>query len=161
MTKDEWVIIAERVGDCCSRGLEVGHSRIMHGWISGTYHHRNFRQFDLFQGGVIAYANEVKRDVLGVPQEVLSEHGAVSYQSALAMAQGVRRLLNVEVGVSVTGVAGPTGGQAKKPVGTVYIAVSSPLGDEVQHHVWQADRSGNKGLSAQAALLLVERHLNR
>ena len=159
---NEWVAIAERVGrlllarswrlataESCTGGL-VGHTITE---ISGSS--------TFFQGGVIAYANEVKRNVLGVPQEVLSEHGAVSYQSALAMAQGIRRLLNVEVGVSVTGVAGPTGGSAEKPVGTVYIAVSSPLGDEVQHHVWEADRSGNKGLSAQAALLLVEQHLSR
>ncbi len=159
---NEWVIIAERVGRLLlARGWRLATAESCTGGLVGHTITEISGSSTFFQGGVIAYANEVKRDVLGVPQEVLSEHGAVSYQSALAMAQGVRRLLNVEVGVSVTGVAGPTGGSAKKPVGTVYIAVSSPLGDEVQHHLWQADRSGNKGLSAQAALLLVERHLNR
>ena len=112
-----------------------------------------------FLGGVISYANQIKRDLLGVPEEVLLVHGAVSQEVALAMAQGIRRLIGVDVGVSVTGIAGPLGGTAIKPVGTVYIAVASPLGQRVIHRQWQADRLGNKELSALAALDLVVEHL--
>ena len=114
-----------------------------------------------FVGGVVAYANEVKRDLLGVPQDHLSRYGAVSREVALAMAEGIRRLLATDVGVAVTGIAGPAGGTPTKPVGTAYIAVSSPLGHEVRHHLWPSDRLGNKRRSAEAALSLLEEWLGR
>jgi len=79
----------------------------------------------VFLGGVVSYANAVKRDVLGVPQEVLDSVGAVSAECAQAMAQGVRDLLKAEVAVSVTGVAGPDGGTPAKPVGLVYFGVAT------------------------------------
>jgi PncC family amidohydrolase len=112
-----------------------------------------------FIGGVIAYANEVKRNVLGVPEDLLATQGAVSAAVALTMAQGVRRLLHTDVGVATTGIAGPTGGTPQKPVGTVYVAVVSPLGEEAHHYLWGADRSGNKRSSAEAALQLLEMQL--
>ena len=111
-------------------------------------------------GGIIAYANRIKRDVLGVPEKELVAHGAVSHEVALAMAQGVRHTLGTDVGLSTTGVAGPSGGTAAKPVGTVYVAISSPLGDGVEHHLWPTDRQGNKRLSARAALELLCRHVH-
>lgn len=77
-------------------------------------------------GGVIAYANGVKRDVLQVPDELLQSFGAVSEPVAAAMADGVRRALNAEIGVAVTGIAGPDGGSAEKPVGTVCFSVTGP-----------------------------------
>ena len=110
-------------------------------------------------GGIVAYANRIKRDLVGVPEELLETHGAVSFAVALAMAQGVRHALGTDVGLSTTGIAGPTGGTPDKPVGTVYVAVSSPLGDRVEHYVWSADRRGNKRLSAGAVLELLERQL--
>ena len=112
-----------------------------------------------FLGGVVAYANEVKSSILGVPEALLIAHGAVSHQVALSMAQGVKRALGSDVGIATTGVAGPTGGTLEKPVGTVFIAVSTPLGDEVEHRLWRSDREGNKRLSAEAALALLERQL--
>jgi len=112
-----------------------------------------------YLGGVISYANQAKRDLLGVPEEMLADYGAVSEQVALAMAQGARRLLGADVAVAVTGIAGPLGGTASKPVGTVYIAVASPLGQHAIHRRWQADRLRNKELSALAALELVMEHL--
>ncbi|MCD6519669.1 MAG: CinA family protein [Anaerolineae bacterium] len=112
-----------------------------------------------FMGGVVAYDNKVKRRLLEVPEEWLRQYGAVSRQVALAMARGVRRLLGTDVGISVTGIAGPTGGTPEKPVGTVFIAVVSPLGEEVEHHLWEEDRLGNKRLSAEAVLTLLKRHL--
>jgi PncC family amidohydrolase len=114
-----------------------------------------------FLGGVVAYANKVKEEVLGVPAELLRAHGAVSQEAALAMAQGVRRLLKTNVGLAATGIAGPSGGTPEKPVGTVLIAISSPLGDKVRRLQASADRIGNKQRSAEAALRLLEELLRR
>ncbi|MBC7234360.1 MAG: CinA family protein [Chloroflexi bacterium] len=114
---------------------------------------------DFFIGGVVSYANRIKRDLVGVSEELLIAHGAVSREVAQAMAEGVRRALRTEVGIAVTGIAGPTGGTPTKPVGTTYIAVSSPLGTVVQHHVWPHDREGNKRASARAALELLLRQI--
>lgn len=111
------------------------------------------------RGGVVAYADDVKRDVLGVPADVLAAHGAVSAQVALAMAGGVRRSLRADLGIAVTGIAGPDGGTSEKPVGLVYVAIAGPDGSEVERHQWPGDRSSNKRDSARAALELVERHL--
>jgi len=111
---------------------------------------------DFFMGGVISYSNEAKHQLLGVPLETIETHGAVSSQTAQAMAQGVRRLLGVDVGVAITGIAGPTGGTVDKPVGTVYVAVSAPGGDAIEHCHWGTDRHDNKQRSAMAALCLIE-----
>lgn len=108
-----------------------------------------------FMGGIVSYDNRIKRAVLGVREETLVNHGAVSEQCALEMARGARRALGVDVGVSATGIAGPDGGSADKPVGLVYIGVSTPLGDAAQRHVWTHDRIGNKRASADAALKML------
>ena len=78
---------------------------------------------DVFPGGVISYANEVKEALLGVPKEILEAHGAVSPQVAEAMARGICRTMHAEVGIATTGIAGPGGGTATKPVGLVYIGI--------------------------------------
>ena len=81
---------------------------------------------DAFVGGVVAYSNAVKQTELGVPVDVLREHGAVSAETAAAMARGVRERLGVDVGLAVTGVAGPGGGTPDKPVGLVYVHAETP-----------------------------------
>ena len=83
---------------------------------------------DVYAGGVIAYSNEVKERRLGVPVALLEQHGAVSAETAEAMAAGAHRELGAEVAVAVTGIAGPDGGTEEKPVGLVYIAVLAPSG---------------------------------
>lgn len=108
-----------------------------------------------YLGGVISYANEVKQQVLGVPVEILVLYGAVSEQTALEMARGVRVLLQADLGVAVTGIAGPGGGTPEKPVGTTWVAVSTPWGDQAQKYTWTGDRLENKAASAVAALELV------
>jgi PncC family amidohydrolase len=125
----------------------------------------------VFPGGVVAYANRPKRDLLGVPAEVLRERGAVSAEAAAAMAEGVRRALGTEVGVGVTGVAGPSGGSPEKPVGTVFIACAAPSGTAVERFQWTPEpddaedgpgsalREHNKHKSALAALELVLRQI--
>ena len=110
---------------------------------------------DYFAGALVTYSNEIKTALAAVPPEVLQAHGAVSAQVAKAMADGTRARLDVDVAVAVTGVAGPDGGSASKPVGLTYIAVADRTGDDVRRFVWDSDRSGNKRLSAAAALELV------
>lgn len=113
---------------------------------------------DYFMGGVVSYANRVKEQLLGVDPELLAAYGAVSEQVARAMAEGVRRLLAVDLAVGITGVAGPGGGTPEKPVGLVYIGVASAEGTEVSRHQWNEDRIGNKQRSIEAALgMLLER----
>lgn len=108
-----------------------------------------------FLGGVISYDDRVKEKVLGVPPDVIVEKGAVSAECAMAMARGVRQLLSVEVAVSITGVAGPTGGTAAKPVGTTFIAVVTPEREQVEQYAWAGSREEVRQQSVQAALDLV------
>ena len=84
---------------------------------------------DVFLGGCVTYANEAKTALLGVKPETLAEHGAVSQETAMEMAKGVRENLGADIGISTTGIAGPTGGTPEKPVGTVYIGVSTKDGE--------------------------------
>lgn len=113
---------------------------------------------DYYLGGVISYSDNVKQERLGVDAAILAQHGAVSAETALAMAHGVRARFGTSAGVSVTGIAGPTGGSDAKPVGLTYICVADERGDVVRRHLWHDDRSGNKLHSARAALeLLLER----
>jgi nicotinamide-nucleotide amidase len=79
-----------------------------------------------FRGAIVAYANEIKIDVLGVPADLIAAHGAVSEPVAAAMAQGARTRLGVDIAAAVTGIAGPDGGTETKPVGTVCFSVSGP-----------------------------------
>lgn len=113
-----------------------------------------------FMGGIVAYDNRIKRAALGVSAETLERHGAVSEACALEMAEGARRALGVDVAVSATGIAGPSGGTDAKPVGLVYLGISGPAGRAVERHVWPHDRTGNKRASADAALRLLLRHLS-
>jgi nicotinamide-nucleotide amidase len=111
-----------------------------------------------YVGGFVTYADELKREVVGVPHDVLAAHGAVSAQVAMAMATGGRARTGADLAVSVTGIAGPDGGTSAKPVGLTYVAVADSVGVAVRRHVWTGDRSENKRLSAGAALeLLLER----
>lgn len=114
----------------------------------------------VFPGGVIAYANAPKRDLLGVPAALLAEHGAVSAEAAAAMAEGVCRVLDTQIGVAVTGITGPTGGTPEKPIGTVFIACAAPGGTTVERRQWDGDRESAKHQSALAALVLVLRSLD-
>jgi len=112
-----------------------------------------------FAGGVISYSNAVKQQALGVREETLRMYGAVSAECALEMARGARAALGAHVGLSATGIAGPGGGTVSKPVGLVYLGLSSPLGEAAAQHRWPHDRSGNKWATADAALRLLFDHL--
>jgi PncC family amidohydrolase len=110
---------------------------------------------DYFVGGVISYANQAKQDLLGVGEATLMAHGAVSQETALEMAQGVRRALGSDVGVAITGIAGPAGGTPEKPVGLTWIAVVTPAGERSQAFVYTSDRVGNKLEASESALTMT------
>lgn len=110
-----------------------------------------------FQGSVVSYSNEAKATILGVPRDILENPGAVSDESARAMAEGARRVFDADIAVSTTGIAGPTGGTTRKPVGLVYIAASSPTGIVVNEHHFPGNRAAVIAAATDAALdLLVE-----
>jgi PncC family amidohydrolase len=109
------------------------------------------------RGGVIAYDNTVKTQLLGVDAGLLDSHGAVSEEVATAMAHGARRRLEADVGVGITGVAGPGTEEGGKPAGLVYITVVSPTGERVVRLADDLGREGNRAVAVAAALrLLVE-----
>lgn len=137
------------VAESCTGGL-VGH-RITNVSGSSAY----------FTGGVITYSNLAKERLLGVPHETLVEHGAVSEATALAMAQGARRLFATDLALSVTGIAGPTGGTPEKPVGLVFIGLAAEGTDLWEKHLWKGQRGENKEQSAEAALALLLKYLEQ
>lgn len=117
---------------------------------------------EYYYGGIISYDNSIKQGVLGVPAQVLETVGAVSQESALAMAHGACRVLSTNIGISTTGIAGPGGATPGKPVGLVYIALVDKQGYErCERYVWEADRVGNKELSAEAALQMLLDYLQQ
>jgi PncC family amidohydrolase len=108
-----------------------------------------------YVGGLISYSNELKERQLGVDPQTLARHGAVSAQTAVAMAEGARSRYDAAVGLAVTGIAGPDGGSDQKPVGLTYVAVADADGHDVRRDVWSTDRHANKVQSAEAAILLL------
>ncbi len=108
-----------------------------------------------FTGGVVAYANEVKRDVLGVAPDLLAAHGAVSGPVVRAMATGVRRLTGTRFAVAVSGVAGPDGGTPEKPVGTVWVAVADGENVQAERFLFSGDRAAVRNATVDAALNML------
>lgn len=114
-----------------------------------------------YLGGVISYANEAKVELLGVRERTLERFGAVSEATALEMARGVRGRLRADLAVSVTGIAGPGGGSAAKPVGTVWIGVASPRGSRAADHRFEGGREDVRRASTAAALSMLHEEIRR
>lgn len=134
--------------ESCTGGL-IGHL-ITENPGSSTY----------FAGAAVTYSYAAKERVLGVEHATLVREGAVSAAVAEQMALGALRLFDADLAVSVTGIAGPGGGLPNKPTGAVYLHCCARDGyTRSAHHIWEADRSGNKILSAQAALAMVLEYL--
>ena len=116
---------------------------------------------EYFLGGAVTYTNRLKTELVGVPEEMLAEHGAVSEPVARAMAEGVRRALRSDYGIGITGVAGPGGGSEAKPVGTVHIAVAGPGENGIEHRKvrFPGNREQVRRHSAQLALEMLRRRL--
>ncbi len=112
-----------------------------------------------FISGVVCYSNEWKMELAGIPPLVLEMQGAVSAEVATGLAEGIRTRMNTTIGVGVTGIAGPTGGSAEKPAGTVHIAVATPLGTEHRKFLFPGDRERVRWQASQAALDMVRREL--
>jgi nicotinamide-nucleotide amidase len=135
------------VAESCTGGL-ISHKLTQ---ISGSS--------EYFNRGIVAYSNEAKIEILNVPRMTIEKYGAVSRETALAMAFGVRKISGTEIGLSVTGIAGPGGGTAEKPVGLVYIGYKDSERNMVEEHHFQRDRWWNKERTAVTALDLVRRVL--
>jgi competence/damage-inducible protein CinA-like protein len=146
---------------CRAGGLTIAVAESCTGGMVGERITRIPGSSDVFVGGVIAYANEVKSALLGVPEGLIVEHGAVSEEVARAMASGVRGRTGAAIGLGVTGIAGPDGGTPEKPVGTVWIAVDfDGQVEAVLLKLW-GDRQEVRQRAAQAVLNLVRRNLSR
>lgn len=112
-----------------------------------------------FKGGVISYANEIKIDLLNVPPVAIEAHGAVSSETAKYMAEGVRARCGADIGVAITGVAGPTGGTPEKPVGLVYIGLASGKDTITKEFRFKSTRAATRLRSTYAALDMIRKHL--
>lgn len=118
---------------------------------------------DVFDLGITTYSNEMKTRMVGVPKEILSAHGAVSPETARAMAEGIRRVSGADIGVATTGIAGPGGGSPEKPVGLVYTAIATKEGTEVTRLMIDepgADRNYIRNTAAEIVILNVLAKLN-
>jgi len=157
ITEAEVVALAGRVGDQLrARKMLCATAESCTGGLIGHLITETPGCSDYFVGGAIVYNYAAKEHVLGVQHETLLGEGAVSYTVAQQMAQGALRVYGADVAVAVTGIAGPGGGLPGKPTGTVYIHLSTADGVERgERFVWDADRSGNKLLSAGAALQMI------
>jgi nicotinamide-nucleotide amidase len=145
---------------CRKRGWHIAMAESCTGGMLGERLTRYPGSSDVVFGGVIAYSNAIKETMLNVPKEDLKAHGAVSEPVVLAMAKGARHATGAEVGLAITGVAGPDGGTPEKPVGTVWQAIDTPLGSRA--YVWRhiGDRDEIRFRSTQTVLDLLRRQLS-
>lgn len=149
------VIVGRLQNLCLDLGLSVATAESCTGGLVASSITDVAGSSGYFRGGVVAYSNDAKTALLGVPSELLEAHGAVSAQVAKAMAVGARERLAADLAVAVTGVAGPGGGGASKPVGLTYLAVADAHGNDVRRVVWTGDRAANKEASVRAAVELL------
>jgi nicotinamide-nucleotide amidase len=146
---------------CREQGLTLSTAESCTGGLIGARLTEIPGASDVFVGGVIAYANEVKEARLGVPRALLEQHGAVSAEVAESMAKGARAELGADVAVADTGIAGPGGGTAEKPVGLVYLAVEGPEGSRTLRFELPGDRESVRLRATALALHMLRRFLTR
>lgn len=140
---------------CVTRGLTIATAESCTGGLVGHLLTEIPGSSACFIGGVIAYADATKVGQLGVDPGLIAREGAVSAPVAEAMAAGARARLGADIAVAVTGIAGPDGATAAKPVGLTFVAVSGPGATEVRRCLWHGDRSANKLESARTALEML------
>jgi nicotinamide-nucleotide amidase len=155
--EDDDDLAALVLASCRARGLHIAVGESCTGGLLGARLTAVPGSSDVMLGGVIAYDNAVKVAMLGVDEATLREHGAVSEPVSRQMAAGARRLTGAEIGVGVTGIAGPAGGTPEKPVGTVWIAVEVNGAAEARRSVFVGDRDEIRRRAAQGALDLIRR----
>jgi PncC family amidohydrolase len=148
--------LAERVqAACLAAGLRVAFAESCTGGRIGDALTDVSGSSGYVAGGIVAYEDQAKETLLGVPRDTLVALGSVSAQVALAMAEGARSRLAADLAVAVTGIAGPGGATAGKPVGLTYVALAGPDGATVRRFTWDGDRDANKAATARAALELL------
>ena len=156
MADDPLVALAARLHDrCLARGVRLATIESCTGGLVGHLITERPGSSAYYLGGFVTYSDQLKRDLVGVAEDVLVAHGAVSAQTAIAMALGGRARTGADLGAAVTGIAGPDGGSPQKPVGLTYVAVADAAGTEVRRYLWSGQRSDNKRASAGALLELV------
>jgi nicotinamide-nucleotide amidase len=160
-SEDERTIAAIVLDLCREKGLRLATAESCTGGLVAARLTDVPGASDVLVGGIVAYDNDVKVRELDVPGSLISEHGAVSQEVAEAMAAGVRARLGVDVGIAVTGVAGPGGGTPEKPVGLVHYAVSTPDGDAAQSFSFPGERDVIRSRATVASLHLTRRLLTR
>ena len=148
-------IEAVLVARCRERGLRIATAESCTGGLVSARITSVPGASSVFMGGVVSYANEMKRDMLGVPQEVLERVGAVSAECAEAMAAGARLRLGADAAVSVTGIAGPDGGTPLKPVGLVFFGLATAAGVRAESRVFAGGRDAVRSQAAGHALSLL------
>jgi nicotinamide-nucleotide amidase len=142
MFPPDFLAAAEAVlGACRTRGWRVTTAESCTGGLIAGLLTAIGGSSDVVDGGAVTYSNAAKTRMLGVPAAMIAAHGAVSEEVARAMAEGARRAAGVELAVAVTGVAGPGGGTADKPVGLVWFGVASPAGVTAASHIFPGDRT--------------------
>lgn len=155
-------VLAEDVGRLLrSRGLTISVAESCTGGKVGDLLTNVSGSSDYFLGGIVSYSNRAKVELLGVDAELLARKGAVSDEVARQMAGGVRKSLHSDIGVGITGVAGPLGGTPDKPVGLVYIAVRSEKRTSSEKNLFKGSRTKIKTQSANRALEMVREFLLR
>ena len=159
MADDPLVALAARLQErCIAAGLTVSTVESCTGGLVGHLITETSGSSAYFMGGFVTYSDALKQAMVRVPSDVLEAHGAVSAQTAVAMAVGGRERTGASVAGAVTGIAGPDGGSPQKPVGLTYVAVADDRGTDVRRFLWTGDRGENKRASAEALLeLLLER----
>jgi len=140
MQEQHWMISA---AESCTGGLFLGALTEISGSSASVV------------GGVVCYSNEIKEEWVGVKADTLKQFGAVSEQTAWELAVGIRQRMKTTLGIGITGIAGPGGGSAEKPVGLVYIGLATPDGVQVERCQFDRDRAGNRALSVEMALMMV------
>jgi len=157
MLPPETLDLAERVlASCRARGLTVATAESCTGGLIAAALTHFAGSSDMFERGVVTYSNEAKTELLGVPSNLIAQHGAVSEAVARAMAEGALRFSRADIAVSVTGIAGPGGGSAEKPVGLVWFGFATRGGDCVAHHkIFPGDRGTVRAVAVRFALELL------
>lgn len=148
--------VEEKIGELLrQKGLRLG---LAESCTGGLVSHRITNvpgSSDYFLGGIVAYANETKANLLGVNWETLEKFGAVSRETVIEMARGARRALAVDIGMAVSGIAGPGGGMPGKPVGLTWIGLSHAAFESAWSYIWDGDRRQNKERSTEQLLQLL------
>jgi nicotinamide-nucleotide amidase len=160
--RDDERPVEEIVLDLCrAQGLRLATAESCTGGMIGARLTGVAGSSDVFVGGVVAYSDAVKQHQLGVPAALLEEHGAVSAEVGAAMAAGARGALGADLAVADTGIAGPAGGTAEKPVGLVFLALDGPAGAHTMRVQLAGDRETIRLRATALALHMVRRELSR